>query len=666
MYKILARRVFTRVFSLSLTAVLVASAGGNSRAADAPPPPIEAYGELPRIRSMAISPNGKRVAYLQRDGDREALVVTELGHGPIGGVFTDKLKTRGVAFADDDHVILGASATTNLGGLTDKFELTGAFSYSISRKEVVQLLRREEKVYFAQSGVGRIIGYEHGRDGAKRALMPAFAETDSGAPPLALFRVDLNTGDGVLAVRGTPETTDFLVDAAGEVIAREDFDEKADKYRLRVKAGGEWRVALEASGEIAPYSAVGTARNASEIVFSGVRNFLGHETLSSLTVATGAIDNAFLSRIDRSIEDIIDTQNRGVLGARFSGLYPEYLFVDSEIDKAVRAAQAALPSVSVELVSWTEDFSRIVVYAHGTGLAGRYYLFDRARNVLMQLADDRPGIRPDQVGIVLSIEYKARDGLKIPGVLTLPSNGETKNLPLIVMPHGGPESYDAVGFDWMAQYFASRGYMILQPNFRGSEGFGAVFRNAGRGEWGGKMQDDVTDGVNALIRSGRADPNKVCIMGASYGGYSALAGGAFTPDLYKCVVAIAGVSDIPGMWREEIADRGKESSVFAYWKRVIGDPATQREKLKRISPVNSAAMFKAPVLLIHGKDDTVVPIRQSEVMERALREAGKTVEFVKLKGEDHWLSRSETRLATLKAASEFVHRHIGNSAAPAP
>lgn len=631
----------------------------------AAPPPIEAYGALPRIRSMAISPSGRFVVYLQHDGNREALVVAELGKGVIGGFFTDKLKARSATFADDDHVILRASETTNLNGLTNKFEFTGAFSYSISRKKVVQLLRGEESVYFAQSGIGRIIGYDRTNSGQKRALMPAYADAETDDPPYALFRVDLDTGKGAITYKGQPETTDFLVDRGGLVIAREDFDDKANKYRLRVKDGDGWRVALEGAGEIAPFSVVGTTVDGSGIVYFGARNLLGHDSLSVLDIATGAIDHGFLARADRSIEDIVETQNRSVFGARYSGLYPEYAFAETAMAASVRAAQAALPSVSVDLISWTEDFSKIIVYAHGTGLAGRYFLFDRTKNTLAQLADDRPEVKPEHIGIVLSIEYKARDGLKIPGVLTLPPGGRTQNLPLIVMPHGGPESYDSVGFHWMAQYFASRGYMVLQPNFRGSDGFGVSFRNAGRGEWGAKMQDDVTDGVNALVRSGRADPKRVCIMGASYGGYSALAGGAFTPDLYKCVVAIAGVSDIPAMLRAEIADSGKDSWVVSYWKRVIGDPATQKAKLEKISPANSAAAFKAPVLLIHGKDDTVVPIDQSERMERALRQAGKPVEFVKLKGEDHWLSGNETRLATLKAAAEFVERAIGaSSAAP--
>lgn len=295
----------------------------------------------------------------------------------------------------------------------------------------------------------------------------------------------------------------------------------------------------------------------------------------------------------------------------------------------------------------------------GSSAAGDYYLLDRKRNVADRIAQSRPDIAPEDIGQVLTIEYKARDGLTIPAILTMPTNRQAANLPLIVMPHGGPESYDFVGFDWLAQFFASRGYLVLQPNFRGSTGFGVSFRDAGRGEWGGKMQDDITDGVNALIKSGRADPQRICIVGASYGGYAALAGGAFTPELYKCVAAIAPVADLPRMLIDERDEYGADHWLLDYWKDLIGDPKAERSKLERISPVNYAGKFTAPVLLIHGKDDLTVPISQSERMERALKSAGKEVEFIRLKGEDHHLSKSETRLATLQALDAFVGKHIG-------
>ena len=202
----------------------------------------------------------------------------------------------------------------------------------------------------------------------------------------------------------------------------------------------------------------------------------------------------------------------------------------------------------------------------------------------------------------------------------------------------------------------------MQPNFRGSTGFGFELRDRGNAQWGLGMQDDVSDSVKVLVNAGYVDPDRVCIIGASYGGYSALAGGAFTPDLYRCVISIAGISDIPAMMKSDRRKAGSSSWRTHYWEEVIGDPEKDESRLESTSPVNFASDFKAPVLLLHGKDDTVVPIKQSKIMHSALKSAGKDSELIQLKGEDHWLSASKTRLAVLSAINDFLDEH--NPAGP--
>ncbi|MBU2085696.1 MAG: prolyl oligopeptidase family serine peptidase [Alphaproteobacteria bacterium] len=214
---------------------------------------------------------------------------------------------------------------------------------------------------------------------------------------------------------------------------------------------------------------------------------------------------------------------------------------------------------SVELVSHSRDWNRILVSLFNSYGVNKYAVLDRETGDLIGLMDDRDDIPLDAVAHVMTVAYPARGGFNIPAILTLPvgvSPADLTNLPMIVMPHGGPSAYDAVTFDWMAQYFANRGYLVLQPNFRGSDGYGRAFLQAGYGEWGAKMQDDVSDGVAAMIAEGLADPARACIVGTSFGGYSALAGGAFTPDLYKCVVAVAPVADLPKMISDVASIRG--------------------------------------------------------------------------------------------------------------
>jgi dipeptidyl aminopeptidase/acylaminoacyl peptidase len=239
------------------------------------------------------------------------------------------------------------------------------------------------------------------------------------------------------------------------------------------------------------------------------------------------------------------------------------------------------------------------------------------------------------------------------GILTLPPGREAKNLPVILFPHGGPNARDEAEFDWWAQAFASRGYAVFQPNFRGSTGRSAVFRLAGNGEWGRKMQTDISDGLAELVRQGIVDPTRACIMGASYGGYAALAGVTLQHGLYRCSVAVAPVSDLKDFDATRYRESGDNKMVRSSWRELLGDPKNFNE----VSPRRHAAQADAPVLLIHGKDDTVVNFSQSQAMADALKDAGRPYEMVVLRQEDHWLSRSETRKQMLEAAMAFVQRY---------
>ena len=248
------------------------------------------------------------------------------------------------------------------------------------------------------------------------------------------------------------------------------------------------------------------------------------------------------------------------------------------------------------------------------------------------------------------------DGLPIEGVLTLPPGSTGKGLPVVVMPHGGPIGFhDQIGFDWWAQAFASRGYAVLQPNYRGSSGYGLPFQNKGMGEWGGKMLTDMSDGLAALTQAGIAAPGRACIVGASYGGYAALAGVTVQQGLYRCAVSVSGPSDIGA----DMASRGDSdySPGGRYSQKLFGVRSAGAAALGPISPLRQARRADAPILLIHGKDDTVVPFVHSLSMNTALKDAGKTVRFVATEGEDHWLSKEATRVQTLEESVGWVEQY---------
>jgi dipeptidyl aminopeptidase/acylaminoacyl peptidase len=381
-----------------------------------------------------------------------------------------------------------------------------------------------------------------------------------------------------------------------------------------------------------------------------------------MSLSDGTITNDLLSRPDADVEYVIKDINRVAYGVIYSGFSPSYSFFDSELDRRMQEIQALFPEHSVWLRDWSDDWKNLVIYVEGPQAPGDYYLFSVGKEPRF-LTSARPNIRSEDVNPIAIVSIKASDGLEIPTILTVPRDKveAPRKLPAIMLPHGGPQSYDRVDFDWMAQAFASQGYLVIQPQFRGSDGFGAKHLSAGYGEWGKKMQQDLSDSLDYLVRGNIVDESRVCTVGGSYGGYAALAGGAFTPELYRCVVSLNGVSDLPGMLSYERNRYGRKHWIVSYFENFMVEGEATKDKLNAISPVNFAENFAAPVLLIHGENDETVPFDQSDEMYDHLRSAGKDVQLIKLKNENHGLMNGENRLEALERMIAFVNQHIGDN-----
>ena len=323
----------------------------------------------------------------------------------------------------------------------------------------------------------------------------------------------------------------------------------------------------------------------------------------------------------------------------------------------------ALPQFKTTVVDSAAGGRRLLVLAAGGNRPGSYFILTRAEGkaVLSPLGAIRPDIPDALLAPVTAITYRSRDGLTIHGYVTLPpgvSLGDKRSMPFIVLPHGGPSTRDTLGFDYLAQMIASRGYGVLQPNYRGSRGYGGPFEQAGFHQWGLKMQDDVTDGTQWLIDQKLADPNRICIVGWSYGGYAALMGAIKTPDLFRCAVSMAGVTDL----RRRL-DRANQSR-FADLNlpRFDSDPAI----IEANSPVLHADRIHIPILLVHGRRDFTVSIEDSKAMEDALIKDGKQVRSLYFDDDDHYLFREGDRIAFLKALDAFLGENLGPGFSLAP
>ena len=621
-------------------------------------PPIEAYGEQPDIRSVSISPDGSKILYITEKDDLRLLVahsIEQNGEEPFM-LDVSNVKANYAYFATNDIAVLRASKTTRIQGFASRIEYGAAFSVDLNNGDTVQLLSKDDDVYPGQGGIGRIIAID---PVSRSAYMPAYSGSRGQQNPrYSLFVAKFGRKTGQVFSRGVSATKDWLVSDGGSVLAREDFDGGKKLYRIKTQQTGKWETVFEdKDADVPPFWIVGVKSDESALIVSRQFDENEGEALFELGF-DGTVGDEFFHIPGREIDSVLSDRGRKVYGVKYSGMTPSYAFFDSDIDAAVRELLNKYPDLNFSITSWSSDWSKVVLAVSGGRYKGDYLLFDTATGMLSLIADPRTSIPAAAIGSVQSVKYKARDGLVIQAILTWPPGRHgDQNLPAIILPHGGPHAYDQMGFDWMAQFFANRGYLVMQPNFRGSSGFGADFKERGYGEWGGSMQNDLTDGVNALIKNKFADPSRICIAGASYGGYAALAGGAYTPELYKCVIAISPISDLNQHGQSISMKYGRDSESYRSWRRTMGRLMDDKALMKSKSPRYSAEAFQAPVLLIHGRDDTVVKKSQSEFMKRALEQADKDASYVSQKGADHWMTDSGTRLETLQTMDEFLKAH---------
>ena len=645
---------------------LVAVTGAS--AAFAGPPPASAFATLPAVSSVDLSPNGNLIAWVDRSGAREVAIIFDLvAHDTKRQVDIDPTtKLRGLHWADDDTLLVDFSTTgKNVTGVP-RFEIYRTLAVDISdgSRQILLMNSGErqsvtESVLLAWRTTKPKTVVMSSRDFsavAQRRQLDTLIPNrrgDSGWISV-LFEVNTASGWAVPIDKGNQFTDEWVVDRDGRSVARSDWNPLIGRYRVLARRNSGWREVYQRNDR-SQLTLQGLTTDEQAIVAVGADR-AGRSVVWAIPRNGSAMRVLFQDPL-YDVESVIRDRFTGApIGVQLGGPEQGVRWFEPEAQARFDAVAPAFNDRSVQIEGRSEDGKRVIVRVGGPAHPAVYYLVDFTTNKADIVGEEYPALNDLPMGAVRSISYKARDGESISAYLTLPPGAVASNLPLVVMPHGGPEARDDFDFYWWSQFLATRGYAVLQPQFRGSTGFGDAFRLAGRQQWGGRMQDDVTDGVRAMIDQGVADAHRVCIVGGSYGGYAALAGAAFTPDLYKCAVSVNGVADLPQMIGNVKAQNGEESDSVAYWRDNIGSPF-DRKVIER-SPARAADRIRVPVLLIHGVDDTVVPIGQSETMARALGRLDKPFSFIRLQGEDHWLSRGETRLQVLTEIEGFLREHL--------
>jgi dienelactone hydrolase len=466
----------------------------------------------------------------------------------------------------------------------------------------------------------------------------------------AVWRIDLASGASSLVVAAQPHIRDWVVDGAG--VVRAGMGEKDDKSWLLYRRGEGERFdrarngAADTDPDVAQFAPV----QGSDQGYALAEAPSGRIALYSYDFRRGRL-GALVYENDKADLDGFELGADGKpAGVVYTDDRDRTLWFDGAARGHQAAVDAVLPGRSNRIVSVSDDRSRVLIYSGSASDPGAYYLF--AQGQAHRIAAVNPALEGKSLSPVSSISYAARDGLPIQAYLTLPAGRAPHELPLIVMPHGGPFARDGWDFDPWVQYLAGKGYAVLQPNYRGSTGFGQAMTARGDGQWGRGMQDDVDDGVAWLAARGTVDSKRVCIMGASYGGYAAMWAAARANSAYRCAISYAGISDVRAQL--DYDHKTFEERAFRAWRNRIQGSAPS---LEAISPVTYARGLAMPILIAHGTADQTVPVDQSERLHAALTRLGKPHEFVLYEGEDHTMHDPAHEADFLARVSRFLDAH---------
>ena len=649
---------------------VVAALLGDFAQAAAPEVPAAAFAALPQVSDVELSPNGKLLAWRDESGPVTKVVIYDIDAKSYRRTLAidPSVTLRALLWADDTTLLVDLSQVQELqpeegqrrytfyrtmsidvdSGKTSMLLMTGYTKSWVTGADLIAWHTTEPHTVIMST-----VDYSPTAEREEIGTHITDSRADSGWIG-ELFRVDTRSGRGTLIGEGDQYTEEWVVNAQGAAVARSEWRPEQKQFLIEAKSGSVWRRILERD-DGQELTLHGLSSDGKSIFAAGPGKDGWMRLWSVALDGSGATQVS--PDVSADVVDIIYDHFSGVpTGVKLGGIDAQVHWLDPAAQVRVESVARAFTGREVSVYDHSQDGSRVLAEVQDRSHPPIYYLVDFKTHAATIIGEAYPALDKVTLGTVRIITYAARDGAAIPAYLTLPPGLPPKNLPMVVLPHGGPEAHDTADFDWLSQFLAVRGYAVLQPEFRGSTGFGDAFRDAGRGEWGGLMQNDVTDGVKAMIREGLADPHRICIVGASYGGYAALAGAAFTPDLYACAISINGISDLPLLLGYEKGQFGTGSDSAAYWQREIGSQFDS--KVSDRSPVNSAADFKAPVLLLHSVDDTVVPILQSEEMAGALTQLGQPVMLVKLQGDDHWLSKSATRLEVLQDTDRFLRQYL--------
>ncbi len=620
-------------------------------------PPAEAFGTLPRIYDAAISPDAKQLAAIANYDGTYAIRVLTLnmeGEQFRGISLNEGVKPMWIRWVNDHRVLVGLWQSESFR----RVPITSSYIFTLDTRTLKGKFLIRPKGVFRQDNSDVVDFLDTDPD----HILMAFSDDDQFISDIQ--KVDVVTGRYRRIKRGKPSVQEWYTDSVGEPRVGQGLRESSTTSEdwvltIRDSDGDKWRDSREYSGLDADIRIFGFTSKRNELV---IGDYADKDTLGLYVYDLSE------KRVSRKLFHhdeydagglVINSDTDEIIGARYVADSPVVELFD-EHDTLLARMRKKFSGHTVSYVDQSSDGEVLIFKVSNSYDPGALMMIDAVKEEAITLAYYRPELPTASLGSVVSVIYKARDGAKIPAYVTLPPSITTqealKNLPFIVLPHGGPYARKSKQFDYFAQFFASRGFGVLQMNFRGSTGYGTTFEDSGRENWV-VMQEDVTDGARWLVDKGYADPERLCIAGWSFGGYAALMGAIKNPDLYSCAVSMAGVTDLFDLVKD--IKKYRFGRLTAHMSVLKGFDS--RDDIKENSPVRRADELQVPLFLAHGTKDQRVHFDQFKRMKSALRKSPADVTFVEFEDEDHFLSDQENRQEFFVKLDEFLEETIGSS-----
>ena len=621
--------------------------------------PVEDFFKRPEYSAMALSPDGKRLASIVPGNGRDNLAVIDMDK-KTAKLLTSFSSTDVVAihWTNNERLLLAVGDAHEAAG-DARFRGWHAVNADGSQFRSVS----DERPFVQERSIKKLVrGFQYlGPDpkSGDELIISAYERSFTSSD---VYRYNSRTGEMKLLSYDNPgHVQRWIVDRDGVPRAAESYEKGLTTIWYRDDDKTAWKKLDEAEDSKLKFTPIAFDYD-NKTLYVKSRTNADKDAIYTFDFVNGKPGERIARHPEVDLGTLVFSRSkRKLVGIRYDADKPGVAWVDEEIAKLQKVVDAALPDTVNALSVADENPKLALVRAYSDVNPAHFYLLDTEKLTLEEIAASRPWIKPEDMSPRKFVRYAARDGLEIPAYLTLPKGSNGKSLPLVVDIHGGPwVPKQHWGFDPEVQFLASRGYAVLQPDFRGTEGYGWKHFASSFKQWGLSMQDDITDGVEWLIKQGTVDKERVCLLGGSYGGYATLWGLAKTPDLYRCGVAFVAVSDIGLLFDITYSDTARSSYRWLeYGAKVrIGDPDKDKENFRAVSPLYNAERYRAPLFLAYGGVDQRVPLKHGTDLRDRLDKLGKKYQWVVYNDEGHGFNKDENRFDFYRRVEAFLQRHL--------